>query len=374
MKRTIQQTTRAVLFTVHRIMYERRYRQIMKMNGIANKPMAGEAEWRDKWSMFGKKPGLSQYRLFSHYIGQNLDIVPENICHDYIEPILNPMRFAGYYSDKNVFDKLFPKGYFPKMLIRKMGGKYYTKDYELITELTDVKLNDLLRDSSNGRIVIKPSIDGISGRGVQVFEHSGNTWKGINVNHCLSIDYTDSGGNFIVHEAIEQNEYINQFNPTSVNTLRLSLYRSVKDDVCHVTGAILRIGGKDSVVDNAHAGGCFVGIHEDGSFGHKVFDQYGRSRTMFNNIDFTADYKYPNWENVIMFAKSVGKYIPHHRLIALDIVLDKESSPHLIEFNIIGYSPWLFQYTAAPAFGRYTSEILDYCKQHNNEMEYLLRI
>ena len=55
----------------------------------------------------------------------------------------------------------------------------------------------------------------------------------------------------------------------------------------------MRIGGKDSVVDNAHTGGCFVGIHEDGSFGHKVFDQYGRCRTVFNNIDFTVDYKYP---------------------------------------------------------------------------------
>ena len=194
MKRTIQQTTRDVLFTVHRIMYERRYRRIIRMNGIANRPVEGEAEWRDKWSVFGKKPGLSQYRLFSHYIGQNIDIVPENVCHDYIEPILNPMRFAGYYSDKNIFDKLFPKGYFPKTFIRKMGGKYYTKDYELITELTDAKLKDLLLDCSNGRIVIKPSIDGISGRGVQVFERSGNKWSGVNVNTCLSISYLDSGG------------------------------------------------------------------------------------------------------------------------------------------------------------------------------------
>lgn len=182
------------------------------------------------------------------------------------------------------------------------------------------------------------------------------------------------GGDFIVQEAVEQNKFINQFNPTSVNTLRLSLYKSVKDDVCHVTGAIMRIGGKDNVVDNAHAGGCFVGIYEDGSFGHEVFDQYGRHRTVFNNIDFTADYKYPNWNNVIKFAKSVGKYIPHHRLIALDIVLDKESNPLLIEFNIVGYSTWFFQYTVGPAFGRYTNEILDYCKQHKGEMEYLIHI
>ena len=203
MKQIIQQTARTVLFTAHRIMYERRYRRIMRMNNIANKPIEGETEWRDKWSVFDNKLKLSQYRLFSHYIGQNIDIVPENVCHDYIEPVLNPMRFAGYYSDKNFFDKLFPERYFPKTLIRKIGGKYYTKDYELIVELTDAKLKDLLQDCSNGRIVIKPSIDGISGRGVQVFERSGNKWNGLNINDCISVNYLELlGGGILLYKKL----------------------------------------------------------------------------------------------------------------------------------------------------------------------------
>ena len=183
-------------------MYERRYHRFMKMNGIANKHIDGETEWREKWSMFGNKPGLSQYRFYSHYIGQNIDIVPENICHDNIEPVLNPMRFAGYYSDKNVFDKLFPEGYFPKTLIRKMGGKYYTKDYELIIELTDAKLNGLLQDCSKRRIVIKPSIDGISGRGVQVFDCFGNKWKGLNINSCISASYLNARGGILSYRKL----------------------------------------------------------------------------------------------------------------------------------------------------------------------------
>lgn len=127
----------------------------------------------------------------------------------------------------------------------------------------------------------------------------------------------------------------------------------------------MRIGEKGSVVDNAHAGGCYVGINQDGTFCHEVLDQYGRKRTAFNGVDFFVDFKYPNWEKVLDFGKSIGKYVPHHRLLALDIVLDKDSNPHLIEFNCMYYSSWLFQYTTGPAFGPFTQEILEYCKENS---------
>lgn len=378
MKQLIQKITRSALFTAHYHMYEKRYRRVMKINGIADKAVDGEDEWQDKWSLFGQAPCTSQYRVFSHYIGSCINIVPENICHDYIETVLNPMRFAGFYSDKNIFDKLFPAGYFPKTLLRNIGGMYYTHDYKPIVTLTDDCLNNLLCKSENNKIIIKPSVDGISGRGVQKFNYMNEGgWQEATTNVCLTVDYIKkswSNGNFIIQEAVEQNEYISQFNPSSVNTLRLSLYRSVKDDVCHITGAIMRIGGKGSVVDNAHAGGCFVGIDKNGTFKHDVFDQYGRRHTSFNDIDFSADFNYPNWNQVIEFAKSVGKYVPHHRLLALDIVLDKNGTPHLIEFNVFGYSVWLYQYTTGPAFGKYTDEILDYCKKQKERIEYLVHI
>lgn len=171
---------------------------------------------------------------------------------------------------------------------------------------------------------------------------------------------------------MEQSEYISQFNPTSVNTIRLSIYKSVKTDDCHMTGAIMRIGGKGNIMDNAHAGGSYVGIKQDGTLCNKVFNQYGESCTEFNGIDFTQHYCIPNWENVVKFGKSIGKYYPHCRLLALDIVLDKRNEPKLIEVNVKHYSPWLFQYTQDAAFGDWTDEILDYCRTHINQLENVL--
>lgn len=87
-------------------------------------------------------------------------------------------------------------------------------------------------------------------------------WYLYGANDKLSLNYleTNYGKDFIIQEFLEQHESINHFCPTSVNTLRLTLYRSVKDDKCVVPSAIMRIGNMGSVVDNAHAGGCFVGI------------------------------------------------------------------------------------------------------------------
>ena len=55
--------------------------------------------------------------------------------HDIIENILNPMRYAKYYADKNMFDRLLPEGSLPKTIIRKMNGFYYSANSLLSGEI-----------------------------------------------------------------------------------------------------------------------------------------------------------------------------------------------------------------------------------------------
>ena len=376
-KKKAKSIIRGLLYRFRQINHERFYRHVMRINGIENKAAMGEKEWVERWSLFGLKAKSTQYRVFSHYIGNDINIVPEDICHDFIETILNPMRFRGYYSDKNVFDKLFPTGYMPRTLLRKINGTYYDNDYHPI-QLTDQRLFQILGNSGTTRIVIKPSVGSMSGRGVRIFclHELSHQWLDITSEELLDLQNIERkfGSNIIIQEAVQQCDYISRFNPSSINTLRLGIYRSVSDNNCHVVGAIMRIGGKGSVVDNAHAGGCFVGIHSDGTFCHEVYNQYGQKRSSFNDTDFTQEYHYPNWEEVIEFAKSVGNHILHHRLLALDIMLDKNNKPHLIEFNIESFSAWLFQYTIGAAFGDFTDEILTYCKNKQKELEEIIHL
>lgn len=378
MKSIIKYTIKTFLIKYHSLKQDRYYKRLLRINNFSNIYVEGEEDWVKKWSVFGIKANPIYYRLFSHYIGNNINIVPENICHDVIEPILNPFKYAKFYADKNMFDRLMPKEYFAKTLLRKMNGFYYTKDYERIS-IDENSLIEILDNAYISKFIIKPSVEGSSGAGVRCFEKRKGEWYLYGANDKLSLNYleTNYGKDFIIQEFLEQHESINHFCPTSVNTLRLTLYRSVKDDKCVVPSAIMRIGNMGSVVDNAHAGGCFVGIDiENGNLMNCVLDQYGRRYGTFNNIDFGLQQQIPYdlWIKVLQFIKSIGKYVPHHRLLALDIMIDKNGNPRLIEFNVEYYGMWAFQFSVGAAFGKYTDEILDYCRERQDSLEYVILI
>ena len=292
-----------------------------------------------------------------------------------VEPILDPLRYTPYYSDKNMFDKLFGHRAMPRTIFRKMHGFYYDKDYQRIDISKDSILNNILNTADCPKIVIKPTVDSCSGNSVRLFEKNNNNWSEIGSGEELDLTYltTKYGDDIIVQECLEQADFMSYYNPTSVNTLRLTLYRSVVTDECHIPSAIIRIGKNGSLVDNAHAGGGYVGIKSDGTLCNKVLNQYGETTTEFNGIDFTKEHKIPNWDKVIEFAKYIGKNVPHHRLLALDIMVDKDNNPRLIEFNCEAYSMWLFQFTMGAALGEYTDEIIEYCKKNIDKAQRIIK-
>lgn len=352
------------------------YISVLKKNSIKNRTCPGEKEWIHKWSILDSKIDPIYYRLFSSYIGNNINIVPDNICYNIIEPILNPRRYIRYYSDKNIFDRLFPEGTLPRTILRKMGGVYLNAQYEYV-DMNDDSLLFFLNSHKLTKIIIKPSLDTSSGVGVKAFIRNSDIWRDCSDEGVL-LDkfYLDKeyGDNFIIQEFLEQSSDISKFNESSVNTIRLTLYKSVKTNEPFITSAVMRIGYKGSVVDNAHAGGRFVGIYPNGTLGKVTLDQWGGKLVEFNGINFSNEYKIPNWESIIKFSKSLGKYIPHCKLIALDIMVTKNGEPRLIEYNVSSYSPWLFQFTTSAAFGEYTDEIINYCKDKISSIELLLPI
>lgn len=365
---------KAVFYKMTRY-YRRFYGKVLAINGIPDRKVEGEDEWCRRWSVLGKVDPI-YFRCFSRYIGKDMDIVPEDLCLNVIEKCLNPSRYVPYYSDKNIFDRLFPSGTCPVTVLRKIDGAYYYDDYSFARIDDDEMLFGALERSLTDVICIKPSVDTGSGVGVSFYMRSGDGWADMSSGKSLSLEllsrrYKD---NFIIQEGLKQSDDMAFYNPTSVNTLRLTLYRSVKTNECVVPSAIMRIGGKGSLLDNAHAGGAFVGIKEDGRLCNKVLDQHGKSSAMFNGIDFSCEHRIKDWDKVVSFAKEVGSRIPHMRLLALDIMIDAHGNPKLIEFNCCSYSMWLFQFTTHGAFGEYTEEIIGYCKERKAEARLFVKL
>ena len=360
-------------YTYH---YKRFYSSLVIKNGVQNKPIEGEKAWMKKWSVLGKADPI-YYRLFSHYIGPNLNIISEDICRNIVEPILDPLKYVPYYSDKNIFDKLFKSGTLPSTILRKMNGFYYDTEYKQIFIQRDDELQYILQNCTLDKIVIKPTVESCSGNGVRLFQNRNGLWRDLESGDALTLAYLNTryGSDFIIQDCLEQADYMSYFNSTSVNTLRLTLYRSVVTNECHVPSAIIRIGADGSLIDNAHAGGGCVGINvENGVLCKKVLNQYGECKTIFNGIDFSQHHQIPNWNKIVDFAKYIGSVIPHHRLLALDIMVDKTGEPKLIEFNCEAYSMWLFQFTMGPALGEYTDEIIEYCKNNIDKAQKIIKL
>lgn len=352
------------------------YKRIVKANRdkSLNSPLPGERQWLEKWKKLDPGVSPNAYRIFSRYIGESLNILPLETSVTYIEPILNPEDMLGVYCDKNYYDLLFGKQNTMGCIFRRMNGVYYHDDYSPIQQFSDKILHEILSDYK--RIILKPSIDTSSGKGVELFTKDENAnWVNKNGN-SLSIEYLDSHKltDVIVQECWQQSTYISQFGNSSVNTLRIFAYRSVVSGQIHIPAAIIRIGKDGSVVDNAHAGGVFVGINREGKLQSIAHDTYGRTYQKFNGIDYKNNHFFiPNYNIVQNFVKKQSEKILQHHIMAWDIVLDRNDMPAICEVNVNGFGAWVYQFAIAPTFGEWTDEVIQYCK-HKTQKKILLKL
>ena len=368
MKRRIKFFLYSVILSYIRYMtyryYSSQFKRFLKRQGFENKKAVGEEEYMAKWKMLCKKVEPYSYRFFCHYCGNTPNIIPEDIGRSYVETVLNPPVLRPAYSDKNVFPRIIGEGHMPKTLICRInGGTLLDKDFRQ----ADRELKCYIGDTE--ALVLKPSVGSCSGRGVILFRKEGEIFLSSDKSQILSRDFLLSyGRDFCLQEAVRQHEFMSGLCSTSVNTIRISLYRSVKDEKSYVTAAIVRIGQEGSFLDNAHAGGRFVRVQlKTGELGKFVMDQYGNRTTIWNNLDFSKSNNIiPCWKDVISFAEYVGSRIPHHRLLALDIALREDCKPILIEYNIDSFGYWAFMMTGQEVFGEYTDEIIEYCRKNRH--------
>ena len=355
-----------------KILCTRKHRNLIKRQKIKRTESQYVDEYRNYYKQFGLCAPCIDYYFFGPYLTEYgkkaIGVVPEVVIQNVVNPILNPIEYRAYYQDKNNFDKVLSPEILPETVLRKIGGRYYTKDYLLIENLDDVKLSEYI--SSFDRIIVKPSVDSSSGNGVNLFVNINGYFKHIANGEDLSVAYLDRNysDDVIIQKCMQQSPVLSTFNPNSINTIRVCIYRSVKDDDVKVLWYILRIGKIGAFVDNAHAGGVFIGINEKGELDNHLVNQYGDKFTIHNGIDFSdRTFQIPNWDAVIEFSKRIGQSILHHRLIQLDVMLDTDNEPHLIEYNINAPGIWTAMFTGQYVLSEYSDEILEYCVNNQDK-------
>lgn len=337
-------------------------------NPSLEEPLPGEKDWQDYWSRLGLKPSLVFYRVYSRFIGEDINIVPMDVSRCYIEPVLNPGNTISFYNDKNVFNQILDVNDLPKTILRNIHGRLYDGNYQ------PTKIDDLSRwlmdNGASGGVIVKSAKE-FGGRGIKIFLPDNDGIFHDNIGCVLSFQYLTQnyGLDWLIQEKIRQSDFISQFNPTSVNTIRMNTYRDVITGEIHVLGAVLRIGLKNSTVDNASAGGVFVGVDSSGKLGKYTVNHNGEKKSVHNGIDFlNGTFCVPNYDLCKELAIRVSTKIPHMGLFAHDIALDSGNRPILIEVNTKDLTEYFLQTTSGPLFGDFSNDIIEYCQQYKNKI------
>ena len=362
----------------HIRIHAKQIKRFSKLAGVDLVSKDGEKEYLEKWGKIYPRVSPRFYRFYSSFIGNDPNIVPDDCFHTIIEPLLNNQNALSTYSDKNMFELLFPKEYFPICILRNMGGCYMDRDYNALQmdkELLSRILISNEKIKKQGRFIVKPATETGGGKGVRLFilDSSGKWISNDGLEFSLTFLNKTYKRDFIIQECIEPCEFVRQFNPVSYSTIRIFTYRSVKDEKPHFIGGYLRVGAKNSFRDNMGSGGYSCPITEDG---HLLSFASNIKRQKFDNINGVSltgsNFVIPNFEKVLSYVFEVAKKNVPNRLLSFDVMLDRNNAPHLIEYNIKSQTVTTVQTTTKAFFGEFTDEVIDYCKQNLNNISYVL--
>lgn len=314
-------------------------------------PIEEEREHRKYWSYFSGTINPNTYRVCKNISGiGNSKYIPEEIYVTDIERTLNQDVRIDYLSNKSFYNHWFPSGIFPVDYFHNIDGEYLDKDLESIT-FEKVRQ---IASGLNYPVVIKPNHD---------------TYGGKNVAFPASQDellhLSKENINFVVEEKIKQHEFFDKYNRYGLNTVRVSLYRSVKDNKLHVINTAMRMGIGGGL-DNLSSGGILTYIRKDGTMNGYALNKFGFKYFEHPDTHLKFNEKIPD----ILFLRELCKKVAHKlfyaRILSLDACYDTNSRWRIIEANVLGQHTIKFAQNAGqPFFREFTDEVVEFCKANH---------
>lgn len=307
---------------------------------------------------FGSKVPYESHQNFAVHTGVfRHDYFADCLFFPYFEHFMNSRRsYATAFSDKGSlpFIAQAAKVSMPKHIIINQYGIY--RD----TNNSCIKRQEVIELLSNaGRVFVKPSIESGSANGV----FSANFEKGIDIKTGKSVSdiletCRTTRSNFVIQEFLKCHRDLANLYGGSVNTFRIVTYRW--KDGFYVMPGVLRIGSGGGEVDNAHAGGMFVAIENDGTLRGNAMTEFMNIYKMHPDSGVMFDgYKINDYPKVAAAALKLHGLIPELGTVAWDMTIAESGEPVLIEANFIKGGFWIIQCAHACApFGERQPEVL----------------
>lgn len=329
-------------------MWKRRYGKLFKSTPQFNTPVEKSIESAHKlyWRPFQRRINLATLRSSANTCGIADPLyIPEEVFQSDIEPTLNSSKSAEFFSLKSFSNHWFQGGVFPRDYFHNIDGEWLDHNLNIIS-FDDVRT---IAGKLQYPLVLKPNRDSYGGKNIFFPKNSEELLK-----------LAGTRRNYLVQEKILQHDFFNKFNTHGINSVRVNIYRSVKDDRLHLVNFALRFGVGGSL-DNLTSGGIGSMIGLDGVLCGYATDRHGKKYLKHPDTGESFDHKIPDFENLKHVALQVASKIFYARIICLDMCYDADGRWRMIEVNINSSTLKFAQYFGSQFFDQFTDEVREYC-------------
>ena len=213
---------------------------------------------------------------------------------------------------------------FDKTATYEKFSKYFKRDAISIASKKDYGVFEIFAKTHDVMVIKKVSAS--SGHGVSI--------ESIDKKHLqkqfMSII---AQGKCSIEEKIQQADILGQFNPSSINTVRIMTFNTNHGVV--VGPCFFRTGKAGSYVDNGGSGGIMVGLNgntgvldSDGYDEYpKVYEEHPDSMIRFKGFQL------PEWDKCIKLVNEMAQLIPRVGYVGWDMAYTKNKGWVIVEAN-----------------------------------------
>lgn len=248
---------------------------------------------------------------------------PYYLCdHQYAQLLRLINNSSGWISlvNKALYDIYMPRVPWPCVYIRRINNKYYNHD--MVNIGVDASIDFLM---SLDNFVVKPGVDTGGGKGVKVIKNK-KLDRG-EIEKLLKNYDTD----IVVQSLINQNDELSSYNPTSVNSCRVTTIH-LGNKRSH--SAIFKVGRKYSTVDNWNSS-ILLGVSNDGELSDYGYDVNLKHILQSDDGVAFKGKRIPFFSRMVDSAHSFHDYyFPKTAIVGWDITIDDAGNPVVIEANL----------------------------------------
>lgn len=306
------------------------------------------------WGQLTPVTSWKEYGLFKRMYGFDARFLSHHIYLPVVARLLNDYDYTRMFDDKGLLGYLAKSSLnFPYTVVRRVSGDYYSARMRQITREEAVAAC-----AAEESLFLKPSNHVSGGHGSESVSLVGLSPDAR--ERRVEKAFAAQGRDFVAQRAVRQHPVMAQFNPDSVNSLRVTtLLLNGRYSLCSI---LLRMGRAGSSVDNWGVGGLLAHVDEDGTIAPKAYDIALKEYESNGGCVF-AGKTIPQMPKILeAVEKAHTEEFALCKLVGWDVTLDESGEPVILELN--SSQPGLIaeQMFTGPIFGDRTQEVIDYCK------------